>query len=105
MTPMDMKRSIGVISVCGQLASRPNSMRHLPASATLASHNSLRCGSIARDLTVFTPKIVSPSTEARLVSASITLLNTSRRGRRKAKMISAIIAEQATTSHARVVLR
>ena len=61
MTPIHMKRSIGVTRVCGQLDSLPNAMRHLPASATRSSHSALRCGSSASDFTVLMPKIVSPS--------------------------------------------
>src|SRR6266478_5409648 len=65
----------------------------MPTSATRSSHSDLRSGSIASDFTVLIPKIVSPSTEARSVSAAETSTNTFRSGRSEAKMTSMITPE------------
>ena len=75
-----MMRSIGVTSVCGQLARRPKARRHLPVSATRSSHSALRCGSSASAFTVLMPTMVSPSVAAFQVSAATTRLYMSRSG-------------------------
>jgi len=105
ITPTHMNRSIGVTRVCGQFDSLPNSIRHLPTSATLWSHNAFRCGSSASDFTVLMPKIVSPRTACFMVSAVITLANTTRNGRRNARMMSMMVVAQTSTIHAKVALR
>ena len=72
MVPSTIMRSMGLTSVCGQLANRPKASRHLPASAIRSSHSALRCGSSASDFTVLMPTMVSPIAAAFQVSAATT---------------------------------
>ena len=71
-TPLDMNRSIGVTSVCGQFVSLPKARRCFETSAMRASQSVLRCGSSASDLTVRMPTIVSPSAPDLPLSAAAT---------------------------------
>ena len=63
ITPRWMKLSIGLISVCGQFASRPACSFSAPAIAVRSSHSARRCGSSASDFTVRMPCTVSTIVE------------------------------------------
>src|SRR5712672_1830357 len=68
MVPIDIIRSIGLTSVCGQLLNLSKASRERPTSAIRSSHTALRCGSSASAFTVLMPTMVSPSVAAFHVS-------------------------------------
>ena len=102
MTPRWMKLSIGLISVCGQFASRPACNFSSPASAVRSSHSARRCGSSASDLTVRMPCTVSTITEPLRLSASVSLPMIRRSAGKNSRMIPAIATAQTSTIHASV---
>ena len=90
MTPRWMKPSIGLISVCGQFASRPACSFRPPAIAVRSSHSARRCGSSASDFTVRMPCTVSTIVEPLLLSATVSLPMIRRSAGRNSRMTPVI---------------
>ena len=92
-----MNASIGLISICGRLASRPAAIFASVASATRSSHRSVCCGSSARDFTVRMPCNVSTITLDFAVSASMNRFTRRLMGFMKATMMPEIAPAASST--------
>ena len=102
MMPRWMNDSMGLMTVCGQLASRPACSFSLPAAATRMSHSARRCGSSARDFTVRMPCTVSLKALPFSDSASVMRPTMLRSAGRNTTITPAITTAQTSTIQASV---